>query len=104
LHKGERLLWRGSLWPKPNSQKIILSQLATMQGDICTSLCKYELMEAGNIIHTEIEELRVKIYEQDRLLEILKSVGFKHIRTIKAFEQSSAPTEQDESFVYECRK
>ncbi len=97
-------IWRGSLWPKQNGQKIILSQLATMQDDICTSLCKYELMEAGKIIHTEIEELRVKIYEQDQLIEMLKAVGFKHIRILKAFDKSSAPTEQDESIVYECRK
>lgn len=76
-----------------------------MQDDICTSLCKYELMEAGKIIHTEIEELRVKIYQQHhQLLEMLKSVGFKHIRTLKTFDRSSAPTEQDESIVYECRK
>jgi len=97
-------IWRGSVWPKPNSQKIILSGLATMQDNICTSLCKYELMETGKIIHTEIEELRVKIYEQDQLMEMLKAAGFKHIRTIKAFDQSSATTEQDESIVYECRK
>ncbi len=97
-------IWRGSVWPKPNGKKIILSQLATMQGDICTSLCKYELMEAGKIIHTEIEELRVKIYEQDQLMEMLKSAGFKHIRTLKAFDQSSGPANQDESIVYECRK
>ena len=61
-------------------------------------------MEAGNIIHTAIEELRVKIYEQDQLMEILKAAGFQQIRTLKAFEQSSAPNEQDESIVYECRK
>ena len=97
-------VWRGSVWPKPNGQKITLSQLATMQDDICTSLCKYELMEAGNIIHTEIEELRVKIYEQDQLMEILKSAGFKHIRMLKAFDQSLQPANQDESIVYECRK
>ena len=97
-------IWRGSVWPKPNGQKIILSQLATLQDDICTSLCKYELMEAGKIIHTEIEELKVKIYDQDQLMEILKSVGFQHIRTLKAFDQSSGPASQDESIVYECRK
>ncbi len=97
-------IWRGSVWPKPNGQKIILSGLATMQDDICTSLCKYELLEAGNIIHTEIEELRVKIYEQDQLMEMLKAAGFKHIRTLKAFDQYSGPAKQDESIVYECRK
>ncbi len=97
-------IWQGSVWPKPNGQKIILSQLAMMQDDICTSFCKYEMMEAGKIIHTEIEELRVKIYEQDQLMEMLKSTGFKHIRTLKAFDQSSGSTKQDESIVYECRK
>jgi len=97
-------IWRGSLWPKTNGQKIILSQLATMQGNICTSLGKYELMEAGKIIHTEIEELRVKIYEKDQLIVILKSVGFKQIRMLKAFDQSSGPANQDESILYECRK
>jgi SAM-dependent methyltransferase len=97
-------IWCGSIWPKPNGQKIILSQLATMQDDICTSLCKYELMEAGKIIHTEIEDLRVKIYEQDQLMDMLKSAGFKHIRTLKTFDQSSEPAKQDESIIYECRK
>jgi hypothetical protein len=75
-----------------------------MQDNICTSLCKYELMEAGKIIHTEIEELRVKIYEQDQLLEMLKSSGFKDIKTIKAFDPSSGPANQDASIVYECKK
>ena len=97
-------VWRGSVWPKPNGQKIILSQLATMAKDICTSLCKYELMEGGNIIHTEIEELRVKIYEPAQLVKMLKAAGFKNIRTLKAFDQYSGPTEQDESILYECRK
>ena len=82
-------IWRGSVWTKPNGQKIILSQLDALQDGICTSLYKYELMEAGKSIHTEIEELRVKIYEQDQLMEMLKSTGFKHIRTLKAFDQSS---------------
>ena len=97
-------VWRGSIWPKPNSQKIILSSLAILQGDICTSICKYELVDAGKIIYAEVEELRVKIYEQDQLIEMLKAVGFKHIRMLKAFDQFSQPSNQDESIVYECRK
>ena len=82
----------------------MLSQFSTMQDGICTSLCKYELMEVGRILHTEIEELRVRIYQQDHLIEILKSVGFKQIRTIKAFNQSSAAADQGESIIYECIK
>jgi SAM-dependent methyltransferase len=100
----ERGIWMGSIWPKPNGQKIILSVLTTLKDGISTSLCKYELMEAGKIIHTEIEELRVRIYEHNQLMELLKAAGFKHIRTLKAFDQSSRPANQDESIVYECRK
>jgi SAM-dependent methyltransferase len=97
-------IWLSSIWSKPNGQKIILSQLAEFQGDVCTSLCRYELMEAGKIIQTEIEELRVKIYKEDQLMELLQSAGFKHIRTLKAFDLSMSPSNQDESIVYECRK
>ncbi len=46
----------------------------------------------------------VKIYEQDQLMEILKSAGFKHIRMLKAFDQSLQPANQDEFIVYESRK
>lgn len=97
-------IWRGSVWPKPHGQKIILSQLATMQDYICTNIRKYELMNVDKIIYTEIEELKVKIYEQDQLMGMLKSAGFKHIRTLKAFDQSLPPANQDESIVYECIK
>jgi SAM-dependent methyltransferase len=97
-------IWTGSLWPKADGQKIILSGFSTLQEDICKSLCKYELIEAGKIIHTEIEELKVRMYQPDQLTEILKAAGFKHIRILKAFDQSSLPSNQDESIVYECRK
>ncbi len=97
-------VWRSSAWTKPNGQKIILSQLATLQDDICTSICKYELMEAGKIIHTEIEEYKLKIYERETLVEMLKAAGFSYICLVKAFDPSEQPDENDASLVYECRK
>jgi hypothetical protein len=45
-----------------------------------------------------------RIYEKDQLMEMLKAAGFKHIKTLKPFDQSSPPSDQDESIVYECRK
>lgn len=96
--------WRESTWYKPNGTKIVLSQLATLKEDICSSICKYELIEAGKVINTEIEELKVRIYKQDQLIGMLKSVGFKHIKTIKAFDHSKSPSKEDKSIVYECRK
>ncbi len=110
LFEGETLkavppldVWRGSVWHKPDGQMIMLSQLATMEGNVCNSIGKYELIHNNSIIHTEIEELKVRIYDQHELTEILKSCGFK-VRAIKAFDGSATPDENDESVVYECRK
>lgn len=96
-------VWRGSVWHKPNGQIIMLSQLATMNGNVCNSYGKYELIDNNSVIHTEIEEYKVRIYDHHELTEILKSCGFK-VRTIKAFDGSAIPDENDESVVYECRK
>ncbi len=96
-------VWRGSVWRKPNGQMIMLSQLATMKDTVFNSICKYELTHNNGIIHTEIEELKIRIYDHGELTETIKSCGFK-VRAIKAFNSSAAPDENDESVVYECRK
>jgi SAM-dependent methyltransferase len=96
--------WRGSVWPKSNDQIIILSHLATMKDNICTSVCKYELGKENHVINTEIEELKVRIYEQDQLVAMLKAAGFQSIRILKAFNVTAQPDTQDESVLYECRK
>jgi SAM-dependent methyltransferase len=97
-------IWRGSVWHKPDNKMIVLSQLATFEESICNSICKYELNYNNSIIHTEIEELKVRIYDSNELIEILKSCGFNHVRMIKTFDAMSTPDESDEAIVYECRK
>ena len=110
LFEGETLkavppldIWRGSVWHKLNGQMIMLSSLATMKDNVCNSIGKYELAYNNSVIHTEIEELKVRIYDSHELTEILTSCGFK-VRAIKAFDGSAAPDENDETIVYECKK
>lgn len=97
-------VWRGSTWHKPNGKMIILSQLATFDGAVCNSICKYELAENNSIIHTEIEELKVRIHDLNELGIMLKDCGFKSVRKIKAFDRNALPDENDEAIVYECKK
>jgi hypothetical protein len=97
-------VWRGSVWHKSNDQIIMLSQLATMKGKVCRSIGKYELVHNNRIIHTEIEELKVRIYDPHELTEILKNCGFKNVHMAKAFDHTATPDKNDESIVYECRK
>jgi SAM-dependent methyltransferase len=96
--------WRGSIWPKSDETTILLSQLVTMDSDICKSLGKYELISDNKIIHTEIETYKIRIYEQDVLTNMLRSSGFKNIRMVKAFDSHQKPTCNDESIIYECGK
>jgi len=97
-------LWRGSKWRRDDGKIILLSQCATMEDSICSSICKYELIDENKIVHTEIEELKVKLYKEEEIIGLLKQVGFSRIRAIKAFNKNQKPEECDESIVYECYK
>lgn len=111
LFEGETLkavpplgIWRGSIWHKPDGKMILLNQLATLEGRLCSSIGKYELVDGNRIIHTEIEELKVRLYDPSTLIELLKEVGFRDIRVLKAFDCSAVPDANDEDIVYECKK
>jgi SAM-dependent methyltransferase len=97
-------IWRGSVWPKPDGQMIMLSSLAIFEDNVCRSIGKYELVHHNKIIHTEVEELKVRVYEPKELINILDECGFKNIKVIKAYDRNKSPDENDEAIVYECRK
>lgn len=74
-----------------------------MDGDICSSVAKYELIDKNQVLQTEVEEYKIKIYKPGSLLELLKSIGFRDVKILKAFDRANSPTDSDESIVYECR-
>ncbi len=69
-----------------------------------TSVAKYELIDKNQVIKTEVEEYKIKIYEPRSLLELLKSIRFRDVKILKAFYRSNGPGDSDESIVYECSK
>ncbi|MBA3537978.1 MAG: class I SAM-dependent methyltransferase [Tatlockia sp.] len=98
-------LWRGSRWLRADGKIILLSQLAMLEEAICYSIGKYELVEGNQIIQSEIEEYKIRIYNEPAfLLELLAKTGFNQIRLVKAFDRNCSPEESDESYIYECRK
>lgn len=96
--------WRGSAWHKADGDSILLSLCATLQDDICRTVCKYELVHDHHIIDTEVEELTIRMHHPDTLADILKRCGFRTVRLLKAFDFQLSPNDNDESIVYECRK
>ena len=97
-------VWKGSKWQRDDHTTILLSTFATLEKNICAYTCKYDLVENNQIIHTEIEELKIRIYEAEELLLLLKETGFNKIKPIKAFDRSKFPDPKDEVVIYECRK
>lgn len=89
---------------RPDDKMILLSSCASIDGDICSSVAKYELIDKNQVIQIEIEEYKIKIYEPGSLLELLKSIGFHVVKILKTFDCSNVPGDSDESIVYECRK
>ncbi|MBA2653375.1 MAG: GNAT family N-acetyltransferase [Tatlockia sp.] len=98
-------IWRGSRWPKEDGTLILLNQLALLDEQICYSIGKYELISNNRVIQTEIEEYKIRIYQNSSfLINLLAEVGFSDVRVVKAFDRQASPDETDESIIFECRK
>ncbi len=55
-------VWRGMVYHKPDGNLILVNRLTTYKNNVCYSIDKYELVEKGQIIQTEIESFNVRIY------------------------------------------
>ncbi|WP_419419433.1 GNAT family N-acetyltransferase [Legionella sp. D16C41] len=98
-------IWRGTKWPKEDGTIILFSQLAMLSEDVCCSIGKYELIANNHVIQTEVEEYRIRIYQEPSwLLNLLTKVGFSEVRMVKSFDRHASPSETDKSIVFECRK
>lgn len=98
-------IWRGSRWPKEDGTLIVLSQLATLDNDVCYSIGKYDLVDNNCVVQTEVEEYKIRIYQDPSLLRnLLTEVGFSNVRMVKGFDRNASPDEKDDSIVFECRK
>lgn len=98
-------LWKASTWHR-NDGKIIIANFLDLpiKNNIQTTLCKYELVDANQTINTEFEELKVQLYNPRDLTHILKNVGFRDIRIVKAFDKSQMYNQNNKLVVFECRK
>lgn len=97
-------VWRQSTWKQENNDTITLQQYASLEGDICRSLCRYVLFQKGTATKTEVETMKVKIYSDDLLVEMLYRAGFENVRRMKAYDITLQPDANDPAIIYECKK
>lgn len=98
-------IWRGMICNKPDGDSILVSRLSALQGSVCYSVDKYELLSNDKIIQTEIEKFNVRLYDDRTILsKLLQDIGFREVRILKTFDRLSNPDDNDVAFIYECRK
>ncbi|MGE3319169.1 MAG: class I SAM-dependent methyltransferase [Candidatus Berkiella sp.] len=103
----ERLgIWEGSVKSGDDvDSMIVLSTCALPPKDqVGSIICRYELVQKGNLIKTEIENFQLRLYNIEEMDACLESVGFKKIKHYKAYDISQVPTNEDKVIFYECEK
>ena len=75
-----------------------------LKNNVGSSICRYELVDGNTIVKTEIEIIKVRLYEPKNLYDTLTEVGFTEVKIVKAFNHNKSPDPDDEVIVYECRK
>lgn len=68
---------------------------------IISSPLRYELLDGDKIIESEEMDFSMRLYDINEFEEILKNVGFKHIKIIRNYDIVLYPNE--ENIVFECR-
>jgi SAM-dependent methyltransferase len=98
-------VWKGEVKHKSDGSYIISSSLGvSVQDNILSALNRYDLVDKNKIIRTEMETYRLQLYKPEELTTLLKTVGFSHVKMVKAFVHGQSPGEQDDVIVYECKK
>jgi 2-polyprenyl-3-methyl-5-hydroxy-6-metoxy-1,4-benzoquinol methylase len=88
-----------------NSEKIVLDTVSSYdkESQIIETICQYNLILNDKIVQTEIENLRVRYYQDNEMDKWLPETGFKVFSRYKAFNNET-PAINDEIIIYECIK
>jgi len=98
-------VWTGKVFRKTDATSIVESRLILpRENSVVPVMLRYELVENGLLVKTEMEYYRIKLFHPTEIDNVLKEVGFKRIKKIKAYQHGRAPSAHDDVIVYECIK
>lgn len=98
-------LWSGRAYKRSDGKIIIESVLPLpIENSVAPLILRYELMDKTSLLKTEMEYYPIKLYKAGEMDALLKEVGFKKIKKIKAHDHKAVPGSHDPVIVYECIK
>lgn len=93
-----------SVYKKDGTWITVTSVQSPMINGVSSSLSRYTLFDGPTILHTEKEEYNFRFYTDKEIKNLLSQVGFKEIRSMKAFVYNGLPDQDDMVIIYECKK
>lgn len=99
--------WKGKWVNKPDGSKIVINTLSHFDSlsRIETLLCRYELWEENKISCTEVEDFRLRLYEQSEIELLLEEQGLIIVGKWEAEPYSNLKANEFSPVVlYECMK
>ncbi len=98
-------VWHGAMRRRSDDSMLVASSLPLMPIDnVGSSVVRYDLIDKGIILKTEVEYYQVRFYTVADMTNLLRKTGFKAIRSLRSYDLQAAPFDQDESIVFECTK
>lgn len=89
----------------PNNEIVVRNTFPqTPKDNVVTVICRYDLIKQQQVIQTETEDFKLRLYSKDEMIDLLNKAGFSEIRAVKAYDKTHAPDADDATIVYECRK
>lgn len=96
-------VWEGSMWRHNDRKKILLSTFSSLDQNLLSTVCKYELVEDNIVTAMEVEDMKIRLYDEHDIVPMLKRAGFSSIQSMKAFDPNSKPEAGDEAIIYACK-
>lgn len=98
-------VWGGRWVDRADGARLIFSWLVQYSGspDVTTSLHRYELIQGGKLVATQLEELKVRSYAPQAFTGLLEAAGFRDIEALKPYERLAAD-DSDDAIVFSARK
>lgn len=97
--------WTGGVRYRNKNDFITLSTLSLpLKNSVGTTICRYELIESGQVTKQEIEPFKLRLHEPKSLKDLLERVGFQDIKLLKPYRRDIEACQDDELVIYECLK
>lgn len=102
---GQIGIWSGSAYKNSDGNMLVESMLPLkIENSVSPLLLRYELIVGSEIVKTEMELYPARLYTPQQMGDLLKEVGFRKIKKIKAYDRKNKPSFDDVAIVYECTK